>query len=128
MKSKQFLLVLTGLVLFSSLQAQYETAKNLIILQQFKKAKDEVDKGMGNAKFSSKPEAYILKATIYAGLAVDATNKNTPAGDQLLADAETAFNKYKEMDPAMALLVDPVYQNGPINIYSGLFSSGYKDY
>ena len=32
------------------------------------------------------------------------------------------------MDPAMVLLKDPVYWNGPINIYSSLFSSGYKDY
>jgi hypothetical protein len=32
------------------------------------------------------------------------------------------------MQPDLALLVDPIYRNAPINIYSGLFSSGYKDY
>jgi hypothetical protein len=129
MKMKQFLLSLTGLVLFFTMQAQsYETIKNEIILQQLKKAKEDLDKGMTNAKFTSKPEAYIQKTTIYAGLAVDPATKGTTAGDQLLADAEVAFNKYKEMDPSMALLSDPVYQNGPINIYSGYFSSGYKDY
>ncbi|MDP4265668.1 MAG: hypothetical protein Q8941_24325 [Bacteroidota bacterium] len=126
---KQFLLLLTGLVLFFTVQAQnYETIKNEVILQQLKKAKEDVDKGMTNTKFASKSDAYILKATIYAGLAIDATNKNTPAGDQLLADAEAAFKKYQEMEPTLPLLSDPVYQNGPINIYSGLFSSGYKDY
>src|SRR5258706_1249204 len=126
---KQFLLLLTGLVLFFTIQAQsYETIKNEIILQQFKKAKEDLDKAMGNAKFTSKPEAYILKADIYASLALDPATKSTTAGDQLLGDAEAAFSKFREMDPSMALLSDPVYQNGPINIYSGLFSSGYKDY
>lgn len=126
---KHFLLSMTGLVLFVTVRAQnYETIKNEIILQQFKKAKEDVDKGMGNAKFAAKPEAYILKAAAYAGLAVDATNKGTAAGDQLLTDADAAFKKFQEMDPSMELLKDPVYQNGPINIYSGLFSSGYKDY
>jgi hypothetical protein len=111
------------------IQAQnYETIKNMMVLQQYKQAKTDVDKGMANTKFASKPEAYILKAAIYAGLANDPSNKGNATGDQLLADAEAAFAKYKEMDPQMALLSDPIYQNGPINIYSGLFSSGYKDY
>ena len=62
------------------------------------------------------------------GLATDPATKGTPAGDQLVMDADAAFNKYREMDPSMALLTDPIYQNAPINIYSALFSSGYKDY
>ena len=40
----------------------------MMILQQYKKAKEDLDKNMGNAKFTSKPEAYLLKAAVYAGL------------------------------------------------------------
>ncbi len=126
---KKFFLLSTVLLSAYLVKAQnYETIKNMVILNQAKKAKEEVDKGMSNSKFNSKPEAFILKATVYSALAEEAGTKGTPAGDQLLADAEAAFNKYKEMDPQMSLLSDPIYQNAPIHIYSGLFSAGYKDY
>lgn len=126
---KKIFLFSAILVLALSVQAQnYESIKNFMILQQYKKAKEDLDKQMGNAKFSAKPEAYILKAAIYSGLASDAAVKTTPEGAQLLNDADAAFRKFKEMDPTMALLKDAAYQNAPINIYAALFSSGYKDY
>jgi hypothetical protein len=128
-KMKKIVLLFTVLLSAFAMQAQnYDAIKNIMVLQQYKKAKEDLDKAMTNAKFTAKPEAYILKTTVYSGLAMDATNKGTAAGDQLLTEAEAAFAKYREMDPSMALLSDPIYQNGPINIYSGLFSSGYKDY
>lgn len=83
---------------------------------------------MGNAKFNSKPEAYMLKCCVYAALAMDNANKSTATGEQLAADAEAAFKKYKEMDAAQALLNDPIYQNGPVNLYSYNYSKGYTDY
>lgn len=112
-----------------ALQAQsIESVKTLLTLQQYAKAKEDVDKGMGNTKFNSKAEAYMLKACIYAALAMDNNNKTTATGEQLAADAEAAFKKYREMDAAMALLADPVYQSGPINLYSFSFSKGYGFY
>lgn len=106
----------------------YETIKNTVILMQYKKAKEDLDKAMGTPKFTSKPEAYILKTLIYASLAMADDMKNTAEGDQLAEDGDAAFKKYKEMDPSMALLTDLVYQNGPINLYSSYYSSGYSDY
>jgi hypothetical protein len=106
----------------------YESIKNTVILTQYKKAKEDLDKAMGNAKFTSKPEAYILKTTIYATLSMDEGTKNTAAGDQLTDEGDAAFKKYKEMDPSMTLVSDLVYQNGPINLYSSYYSSGYNDY
>jgi hypothetical protein len=129
MQMKKFLLL--TVIVFTALfiQAQnYEPIKNMMVLQKNKEARAELDKSMANAKFAAKPEAYILKAAIYAGLANENGTKGTPAADLLIADAEAAFAKYKEMDPQMSLLSDPIYQNAPINIYSALFSSGYKDY
>ena len=132
MHMKQFLLLTTTLVLAFFVQAQnYESIKNNLILGSsaaYKKAKEDVDKGMGNAKFAAKPEAYILKATIYGGLAMDSATRLGPDAEKLTAEAEAAFVKYREMQPDLALLADPIYRNGPINIYSSLFSAGYKDY
>src|SRR5678816_146700 len=95
-----------------------ESVKTLLLLNKYKDAKVEVDKGMANPKFTSKAEAYMLKVSIYAGLAMEDAVKNTAAGDQLANEADAAFKKYKEMDPAMTLVNDPAYQNGMINLYS----------
>ena len=87
-------IVLLSIVLLPALiiQAQeYTPIKNLAALQQYKKAKEDLDKEMGKAKFSSKPEAYILKTAVYAGLAADPKMKGTEAGDQLLTEAETSW-------------------------------------
>ncbi|MEI9912469.1 MAG: hypothetical protein WDO71_24145 [Bacteroidota bacterium] len=62
------------------------------------------------------------------GLAMDSATRLTPEADQLRTDAEAAFAKYREMQPDLSLLADPIYKNAPVNIYSSLFSSGYKDY
>src|SRR6185436_6366632 len=43
-------------------------------------------------------------------------------------EGDAAFKKFKEMDPSMALIGDLVYQNGPINLYSSYYTSGYNDY
>lgn len=107
----------------------YDAAKNALLINQLKKAKEEVDKGMTNAKYAGKPEAFLLKSTIYATLAMDSAARATGQSDQYLKDAEEAYLKYKEMQPDLSLLTkDPVYQNAPINIYAAMFSQGYKDY
>jgi len=129
MQIRKLVIAIIVLLLVNVVQAQsYESIKNLLILNQLAKAKNDVDKAFTDPKFTGKAEAYILKTTIYAGLAADDMNKNTTAGVQLIADAAVAFNKYKEMDPALALLSDLVYQNGPINIYSRYYTMGYDDY
>lgn len=126
---KKVLLLLTVSLSFLAINAQnIETIKGAVAISQFKKAKEDFDKAITNAKFASKPEAYILKTAIYAALAMDDANKNTPTGEQLASEAEAAFNKYKQMDPEMPLISDLVYQNGPINLYSSFYSEGYADY
>lgn len=108
---------------------KYEAIKNLLIFpDKFAQAKTDLDKAFTNAKFTGSAEAYILKATVYSGLAMSDENKNTPAGEQLTNDAAAAFYKYREMEPEMSLITDPIYQNGPINIYSSYYSLGYNDY
>ncbi len=129
MKKLSFFLTMALFALVVKAQ-NYESIKNTLILgpTQYKKAKDEIDKGMGNAKFAAKPEAFILKATVYAGMSVQPNTQFTPEGDQLRNDADAAFTKYREMAPDLKLMTDPVYQQGPVNLYSAFYSSGYKDY
>lgn len=125
---KHFLLVILSFSFILANAQKYEDIKNLLLLSRYSQAKTDIDKAMTNAKFNSKAEAYILKASVYAGLANDEKVKGTPEANQLLADAEAAFKKYREMDPAMPFLTDPIYQNAPVNIYSGYYSAGYVDY
>ena len=118
-------IILSGLAVTAQ---NYEILKNMLTLTQYEKAKEELDKSMSNAKFASKPEAYILKASIYGALSMDEKKKNTEEGDQLTNAGDAAFKKFKEMDASMALLGDLIYQNGPINLYSSFYTSGYTDY
>jgi hypothetical protein len=106
----------------------YENIKTLVALTQYQKAKEELDKSMGNTKFAGKPEAYILKTSIYGALSMDDTKKGSAEADQLTTDGDLAFTKFKEMDPSMALLTDPIYQNGPLNIYYSYYVQGYALY
>lgn len=126
---KKIFIVLALIGMGYAVSAQnYEAAKTALALNQARKAKEEVDKGMTNAKYASKAEAHLIKAAAYAQLALDPAVKGTPEALTLTKDAEAAFAKYREMQPDLSLLKDPVYQNAPINLYSSLFTLGYKDY
>lgn len=126
---KKVFLVLTISLSALIMRAQsIEVIKTEFTLQQYDKAKADIDKAFAAGKITSKAEAHILKAAIYSTLAMSDANKGTPAGDQLTNEAAAAFNKYREMDPKIPLVEDLVYQSGPVNIYSSYYSSGYNDY
>ncbi len=128
MKKSIILLTTICLFIFGIKAQNYSTAKNMLALNQYVKAKEDFDKNITNAKYAAKPEAWILKAGIYAGLAMTDENKGKPTGDQLAGEANAAFAKFKEMDPKMELLSDPIYQNATLNLYSGFYTAGYNDY
>ena len=76
---KRFILLLTiSLSAFAASAQNYDKIKNLLLLSKFEDAKTEVDKSMSNPKFTAKGEAYLLKSTIYSGLAMSDAKKNTP--------------------------------------------------
>lgn len=125
---KKITFFLTMVLAASLVHAQYDDIKQQLILGRYKEAKTELDKKMTNAKFISKAEAYILKATVYATLAADSAVNLTPEAATLQAEGMAAFRKYKEMDPSLALVKDLVYKNGPISLYSSLYTSAAKDY
>ncbi len=129
MKKILFLITIIFSTVFVSAQ-RYETVKNLFAINQFEKAKTEFDKAITNAKYASKPEAYLLKTGIYAGLlAADTSLANSPAGENLLKEAEEAFKKYKEMDATLSLLNDDlIYKNAPYYLYVSSYNYAYKQY
>lgn len=125
---KVFSFLLFTCIAFAVQAQNYDQIKTMLTLGQYQKAKEDIDKNMGNARFTSKPDAYMLKAATYAALAMDNNNRNTATGLQLANEAEAAFKKYREMDPEGKLIGDLVYQNGPVNLYSFFYSAGYNDY
>lgn len=127
MKKISLVLLMFSFTMAATAQT-YDDIKGYTLLGQYKKAKEELDKRMTNAKFASKPEAFILKTYIYSVLAGDSATAGTPQGAQLTSEAEAAWVKYKELQPSLELAKDPTYKNGPISIYSNYFTKGYKDY
>lgn len=125
MKKTTFVLTMLMFALFTKAQ-NYDGIKNNILFGKYDDAKKDLDKGMTNPKFTAKPEAYALKATIYAALADDP--KNAATADQLREEAYAAFTKYREMQPDGKLLEDIPYKNAPTFLHTTYFNSGYNDY
>lgn len=111
---------------FAVLAQKYEEAKNMLLLQQVDKAKESVDKNWSNPKYTAKPEAYILKATIYATMG-SAPDKGE-AGKALLAEGAELYQKYLEMDPKLSLIKDPTYANTPLYVYNYHIQKGITNY
>ncbi|MES2647170.1 MAG: hypothetical protein V4717_09865 [Bacteroidota bacterium] len=125
--------ILLSLVLVSSsltvvIGQNYDDVKNLLYLKSYKKAKEMLDKNWSNAKFIAKPEAYILKASVLAGLSADSSMAGESAA--LRSQALEALKKYREMDPKMTLAVEQgsVYSSAPISMYGGYFNEGISSY
>jgi hypothetical protein len=105
---------------------RYDEAKNMMMLQQWDKAKEIVDKAWTNPKYLAKPEAYILKAAIYAQLG------NMPekgdAGKAMVDEAEGLYQEYLIKDAQRTLITDPAYANTPVILYTNLINRGIAEY
>ncbi len=117
-------MVIAGIIL--AIGQKYDEAKNLMLLQQFDKAKENVDKNWSNPKYTAKPEAYILKSTIYATLG-NAPDKGDP-GKAMVDESEKLYQEYLKQDPKKALIADPAYANTPIILYTNYINRGIAEY
>jgi hypothetical protein len=111
---------------YASLAQRIDDAKNLIILQQFDKAKENIDKNWSNPKYTAKPEAYILKGSVYAYVG-NSPNKGE-AGVALIDEGEKVYREYLEKDPKKPLTTDPAYANAPSIFYSSYINRGIAEY
>ena len=125
---KSLLLIIAFAISFAGWAQNYDPVKTLVMLNQLDKAKADLDKAFTNAKYTSKPEAFILKTAIYASVSMMDGKKDTPVAAQLVEEADAAFTKYRELDPALSLINEPIYQNGIIMLYSNYYTFGYSDY
>ncbi|RYY52609.1 MAG: hypothetical protein EOO09_20885 [Chitinophagaceae bacterium] len=124
---KKFLTIfLTFFVTGSCIAQNYEEIKSLILVRRYDNAKRELDKGMADEQFRSKPEAYALKSMIYSALADDP--QFADQGHQLREEAYAAFSTFRNMQPNMELLQDPTFKYAPADLHTSFFNSGYKDY
>lgn len=124
---KKLLLSATIILLAMASNAQkYDDVKKYLLLGSYDEAKKEVDKGMANAKFTSKPDAYILKAAVYSGVA--SQPKDAANAVQYREEAWAAYQKYKELQPGLDLVTEVPYKDGPLNLHTLYFNAGYKDY
>lgn len=126
---RKFLLVAAcGFIATGLFSQSIEDVQKEYILGQVKKAKEDIDKVMTNAKLNSKPEAWVLKAAVYANLAGD--KEMVTQSESLMQEALTAFNTYKQKDPELKLLKaeNSFYTNTPGTIYSSYFNAGVTGY
>ncbi|MBK7374277.1 MAG: hypothetical protein IPJ02_01495 [Chitinophagaceae bacterium] len=100
--------------------------KKFIILNQFDKAKPEIDKYLGIEKNAAKAPGWYYKAYTYSNLARQA-NKPAAESKALSQEAFNALKKYHELDPKAPLTTEE--NNSTIyNLYYGLYDLGVKMY
>lgn len=125
---KLLLVVVCGLLSAGVMAQSIDEIRNVWLLGQVKKAKEDVDKAMNNAKFNAKAESWLLKASIYSALSGD---KDMAAqSEALMTEAVNSFNTYKQKDPEFKLLKgeNSFYTGTPGNIYTSYFNNGITGY
>ena len=121
---KKFLLLAMMAVTVQVSTAQdFKKVQTNILLTKFEDAKTEIDKVMADPKAAASIEAWYLKAKIYASLSKDAAMRTKYPN--IMTDADAAFKKYIELDPAMAM-VKAKGAEGFFDMYSAAYQSGIK--
>ncbi len=118
--------ILFGAVAFLSTMGafgqKYEDIKGMLAIGQLDKAKQLYEKNSKNEKFFTKPEGYLIRASLLANEAVLDTTRSDAAA-KVAEEANEAFQKYREMDPSLKELQDPVYKNIPYWIYASYYNT-----
>jgi hypothetical protein len=100
--------------------------KTFFYLKQYAKAKESIDKYLGNEANAKKAEGWFWKGMVYNQLARE---ENTPiaSGRPLFAESFNALKKYRELDPKAPLSVED--QNVTLyNLYYGYYDFGVKSF
>ena len=124
---KKYLLLITLILGTVYSQAQdFENIKKLIILNQFEKAKPDLDTYLSNEKNAAKAEGWYYKAYVYQTLGRVQT-KPVAERKVLLQGAFDAIKKYAALDPKATLTTEET--NGTIfNTYYAFDDLGIKAY
>ena len=98
----------------------------LMLLNQNKKAREGIDKFLGDTKNAGKADAWYYKGRIYNSLSKDSAITTSEAL-KLKADAFEAFKKYQQMDAKELNLVNDKY-GSYFDLYNGYFDIGAKEF
>ena len=125
---KKYVLIMVMVLgsLYGSSQELNKDIQTNIMLKQFDKAKEGLDKFMADPKNAANATAYYYKAFVYNALARDP--KKTVAESKALDDeAYAALKKYAELDPKVPLTKEE--NNSTLfNLYYSYYDLGVKLY
>lgn len=116
-------LLIGGLCSYSQ---DLDNIKKMILLNQFEKAKPDIDSYLSNEKNAAKPEGWYYKAVIYNTLGRD-TKKTVAESKALYQGAFDALKKYVSID-TKAMLTTEEKNSTIYNIYYGNYDLGIKTY
>lgn len=123
---KYFFSVLISIVLLNVAIAQdYKKITTLQVLGKIEESKVEIDKMAADPKAQGKAETWYWKSKIYAAI-----NKNEALRAKyptIVKDADDAFKKYLELDPAFALVKEKGAE-GFFDMYATAFNKGLEDF
>jgi len=103
-----------------------DDVRKLIVLKQFSKAKEEVDKFLSKSSNAAKADGYYYKAFIYNAMSFD-PNGAIAQNAALNKDAFLALKKYRELDPAEKLTKEE--ENSTLfNVYYSYYDMAAKAY
>lgn len=121
---KKLLLLTMFAITIQLVQAQdYKKVQTAVILNKMEDAKVEIDKVAADAKAAGKAETWYWKSKIYAAIYKNATIR--PKYPTILKDADDAFKKYIELDPAFAQVKEKGAE-GFFDMYGTTFSEAIK--
>jgi hypothetical protein len=113
--------------LCSILKAQdFKKVQTASIIGRIEDAKTELDKLASDSKAQAKPEFWMWKYKIYAGLYKDDKLRSKFPGSEGVADE--AFKKYLELDPSIKILKDNDGQTAVFDMYTTSFSQGIRTF
>ena len=123
---KYFFSLLLSIAIISVATAQdFKKVETNVYLKKFEDAKTEIDKSMADPKTPAKAEGYYWKSRIYAALFQnEATRAKYPTA---VEDAHAAFQKYAEMDPALAKVKEKG-ADGYFDMYATSFGVGINSF
>lgn len=119
-----FILFLTGSVI--GMAQDLDDIRKSIVLKQYSKAKEELEKFLAKPANAAKADGYYYKAFVYNAMSLDPNAAITQSA-ALNKEAFLALKKYKELDPSEKLTKEE--ENGTLfNVYYSYYDMAARAY
>jgi len=125
MKKLFLLAAFAGLCFFVKAQ-DFTKVKNASLIGHVEDSKTEIDKLASDPKAQAKPDFWMWKAKIYAGLYKDDKFRAKYPGSEAIASE--AFNKYVSLDTSMKIAKENGGQDAAFDLYSTSFNQGIRTF